>query len=138
MTYGRCSKAAATRLWRQVMRALPDERRPTAFRPMTRLTKLKRLLDADVLLDAVDRFEAWNARQSPFLRFPLGIGLCLGGLLAILPVFGLWMLPLGLMVLSEDIPWLKDKREHFEAWLRKAIAARRARHGERDHETTRD
>ena len=31
----------------------------------------------------------------------------LGGILAVLPVFGLWMLPLGLALLSDDLPWLK-------------------------------
>jgi hypothetical protein len=30
-----------------------------------------------------------------------------GGPLAVLPVFGLWMLPLGLALLSDDVPWLK-------------------------------
>ena len=92
---------------------------------MERLTNLKRLIDGDRLLDTLDRFEAWNTRQSPFLRIPVGALLCLGGLLSILPILGLWMLPLGLLVLSEDIPWLKDKREHFEAWLRKLLATRR-------------
>jgi hypothetical protein len=33
--------------------------------------------------------------------------LVLGGILSILPIFGLWMLPLGLALMSDDIPWLK-------------------------------
>lgn len=94
---------------------------------MTRLKKLKKLMNGDTLLDLLDGFEAWNARQSPFLRIPAGILLCIGGLLSILPILGLWMLPLGLMMLSEDVPWLKDKREHFEAWLRRLLASRRER-----------
>lgn len=87
----------------------------------------KRIFDPDRLLDALDGFESWNARQSPWLRIPLGILLCLGAVLAILPVFGLWMLPLGLLILSEDIPWLRNRREKFEGWLRKLIGARRDR-----------
>jgi len=83
--------------------------------------------DPERLLDALDAFEAWNCRQSPFLRLPLGSALCLGGIAFVLPIFGLWMLPLGLLVLSEDIRWLRDRRERLEAWLRRLLGERRAR-----------
>ncbi len=42
-----------------------------------------------------------------WLRMGAAAFLILGGLLSILPVFGLWMLPLGLALMSDDIPWLK-------------------------------
>jgi hypothetical protein len=35
------------------------------------------------------------------------IPLILGGILPTLPVFGLWMLPLGLALIADDVPWLK-------------------------------
>lgn len=41
------------------------------------------------------------------LRLPLGVMLLAGGLLAILPVFGLWMIPLGLLLLAIDLPLLR-------------------------------
>lgn len=41
------------------------------------------------------------------IRIPLGILLCIGGLLAFLPILGLWMLPLGLLLLSIDLPFLQ-------------------------------
>lgn len=41
------------------------------------------------------------------IRIPLGILLCIGGLLAFLPVLGLWMLPLGLLLLAIDLPFLQ-------------------------------
>ncbi|GGA44759.1 hypothetical protein [Pelagibacterium lentulum] len=41
------------------------------------------------------------------IRIPLGILLCVGGLLAILPFFGIWMLPFGLLLLSIDLPFLQ-------------------------------
>jgi hypothetical protein len=44
---------------------------------------------------------------SRWARIPAGIFLILGGCLAILPVFGLWMLPLGLMLLADDVPPLR-------------------------------
>ncbi len=41
------------------------------------------------------------------LRVPLAILLILGGFLAILPVFGLWMIPVGLLLLAVDVPQLQ-------------------------------
>ena len=38
-------------------------------------------------------------------------GLVVGSFLSILPVFGLWMLPLGLALLSDDVPILKSPLE---------------------------
>ena len=42
-----------------------------------------------------------------WVRVPLGVLLVAGGFLAILPVFGLWMIPLGLLLLSLDVPALQ-------------------------------
>ena len=54
--------------------------------------------------------------ESRPLRITLGILLCLGGLLWFLPVLGLWMLPLGLLVLSIDIPAVRRLRRRVEIW----------------------
>ena len=52
-------------------------------------------------------------------RITLGIALCLGGLLGFLPVFGFWMIPLGLAVLSVDLPVARRLRRRIEiAWRR--------------------
>jgi hypothetical protein len=40
----------------------------------------------------------------PLLRIGLGGLLILGGVLSFLPIFGLWMVPLGLAILAVDIP----------------------------------
>lgn len=40
-------------------------------------------------------------------RLPIAVALILGSFLSILPVFGLWMLPLGLMLLALDVPLLR-------------------------------
>ncbi|MEP3436468.1 MAG: PGPGW domain-containing protein [Hoeflea sp.] len=37
-------------------------------------------------------------------RIALGAGLVVGGVLGFLPVLGFWMIPLGLLVLSRDLP----------------------------------
>ena len=42
-----------------------------------------------------------------WLRLGASTFLIFGGVLSVLPVFGLWMLPLGLALMSDDIPWLK-------------------------------
>jgi hypothetical protein len=50
-------------------------------------------------------------------RLPAGILLIIGGCLAILPVFGLWMFPLGLMLLADDVPPLRRFRDRALDWL---------------------
>jgi hypothetical protein len=38
----------------------------------------------------------------PVARIAFGVLLCLGGLFSFLPILGVWMLPLGLIILSVD------------------------------------
>lgn len=60
---------------------------------------------------------------SRWVRIPAGLLLILGGLLGFLPVLGLWMLPLGLALLAEDIPAARRLRSRLLA----AYARYRAR-----------
>jgi hypothetical protein len=41
------------------------------------------------------------------VRIPLALLLILGGIFSFLPVLGIWMLPLGLLMLAVDIPPLR-------------------------------
>ena len=52
-----------------------------------------------------------------WVRLPLGVLCILGSLLFILPIFGLWMLPLGLVLLAEDVPPLRHATGRFLAWI---------------------
>jgi hypothetical protein len=52
-----------------------------------------------------------------WLRIPAGLLLILGGVLSILPILGLWMLPLGLALLGEDFPPLKARLEAIARWV---------------------
>jgi hypothetical protein len=53
-------------------------------------------------------FLRWARLPSARLvRIPLGILLVLGGIFSILPVLGIWMLPLGLLLLAVDLPPLQ-------------------------------
>ena len=54
---------------------------------------------------------------SRWARIPVGILLILGSCLAFLPFFALWMLPLGLILLAEDIPPLRRLRDRALHWL---------------------
>jgi hypothetical protein len=54
-------------------------------------------------------------------RFWLRIGAAslfiLGGVFSILPVLGLWMLPVGLALLADDVPRLKPPLERTARWV---------------------
>lgn len=60
----------------------------------------------------------WLLRPSSrWARVPAGLLFCLGGVLAILPVLGLWMLPLGLVLLAEDVPPLRRMTDRALHWI---------------------
>lgn len=69
--------------------------------------------------------------SSRWLRIPAGLLLMLGGVFAILPVFGIWMLPLGLMLLAADIPFLRQPMARFAMWSFDLWERLRARFGNR-------
>ena len=51
-----------------------------------------------------------------WLRTPCALLLILGGMFSILPILGLWMLPLGLALLAEDVPGIKPLLERAACW----------------------
>jgi uncharacterized membrane protein len=59
---------------------------------------------------------------SRIARILLGLILILGGLFAFLPVLGLWMVPLGLLVLSVDFAFVRRWRRKAELWWAKRKA----------------
>lgn len=61
-----------------------------------------------------------------WVRLPAGIALVFGGLFSVLPVFGLWMLPIGLLLLAQDVPVLRRPTSRVMIWgERRWIAWRR-------------
>jgi hypothetical protein len=81
--------------------------------PERRLRRLLRRLPGR--MQAITRWLRKPA--SRWARIPAGVLLIIGGCLAILPVFGLWMLPLGFMLLADDIPPLRRFRDRALDWL---------------------
>ena len=75
------------------------------------------------------RFVGWLRRPSSRLvRIPMAILLILGGIFSILPVLGLWMLPLGLVLFAQDVPVLQKPIAKALGWIeRKWIARQRAK-----------
>lgn len=56
------------------------------------------------------------------VRLVAALALIGGGVLSFLPVLGLWMLPLGLALLSEDIPALKPRLEALARTVERAVS----------------
>jgi hypothetical protein len=55
--------------------------------------------------------------SSRWVRIPSGALLVVGGVLSFLPVLGIWMLPLGLALLAEDVPALRSSRSKVFDWI---------------------
>jgi hypothetical protein len=58
-----------------------------------------------------------------FARLAVGLLLIIGGVLGFLPILGFWMVPLGLLVLSYDLPpvrrWRRRFLVHHSEWFRR-------------------
>ena len=68
--------------------------------------------------------------SSRWVRIPAGLVLIFGGVFSILPVLGIWMLPLGLLLIAADVQFLQkpmarftmasaDLWDRFRAWRRR-------------------
>ena len=58
----------------------------------------------------------WHLPRSKPIRIGLGILLVAVGLLGFLPVLGFWMIPIGLLVLSVDLPVVRRWRRKLTVW----------------------
>ena len=75
------------------------------------------------------KFMRWLRQPSSRLaRIPLAGLLVLGGAFSFLPVLGLWMLPVGLALIAQDVPLLQKPTASSLGWLeRKWDAHQRAK-----------
>lgn len=58
------------------------------------------------------------------VRMPFAMLLMVGGLFSFLPFLGVWMLPLGLLLLAVDVPVLRPKASAFSIWARRWTSER--------------
>jgi uncharacterized RDD family membrane protein YckC len=75
-----------------------------------------------------ERPSAWlqhlRTPKARVLRIPAAVLLVCGGLLGFLPVLGFWMLPLGVLLLSIDVPALKRPTSRALRWLERQWTSR--------------
>jgi len=65
--------------------------------------------------------------HSRWIRLPAGLLLIVGGLFSILPGLGVWMLPLGLLLIALDVPFLRKPVGRSTIWGADKWAASRPR-----------
>lgn len=51
------------------------------------------------------------------VRIPAGLLLIMASVFSVLPILGLWMLPLGLVLLAEDVPPVRRATDRVLAWI---------------------
>lgn len=66
-----------------------------------------------------------SGERGRFFRFPIGFLLILGGVFSFIPGLGIWMLPLGLIIISIDIHAIRDPVMNLtikaERWVRSKL-----------------
>jgi hypothetical protein len=74
-------------------------------------------------------FVGWLRKPtSRYVRFPLALLLVAGGIFSFLPILGLWMLPLGLVLIAQDVPPLQKPTAQGLGWIeRKWMDRQRAK-----------
>ena len=64
------------------------------------------------------KFVSWVRKPtSIYVRIPLAFLLVVGGFLSFLPVLGLWMLPVGLLLFTQDVPPLQKPMAQGLGWI---------------------
>jgi hypothetical protein len=78
------------------------------------------------LPEKAGKFVRWvTGSSSALIRIPLGIALILGGIVGFLPVLGFWMVPLGLVLIARDIPFLRPSLIRLLQWIEQKWPQRR-------------
>jgi hypothetical protein len=79
------------------------------------------------------RFIGWLRKPSSILvRIPLAFLLIVGGIFSFLPILGLWMLPLGLVLFAQDVPFLQTPMAKSLGWIERKLEERQRAKVERE------
>lgn len=65
--------------------------------------------------------------HSRFGRIAIGLALIIGGIFGFLPILGFWMVPLGFIVLSQDLPFVRRQKRRLACWWARRRRAKRRR-----------
>ena len=63
------------------------------------------------------RWLRWIVTGTRWVRIPIAFLLIVGGLFGFLPVLGFWMVPLGLLLLAVDLPFLRRPMVALVLWI---------------------
>ena len=73
---------------------------------------------SDELPASAGAFLRWlRTPSSRWVRLPLALLLIVGGVVGFLPVLGFWMIPLGALLLAQDVPFLQRPTLRALTWL---------------------
>lgn len=76
------------------------------------------------------RFVAWIRKpELRWLRLVAGVLLVLFGFLGFLPVLGFWMVPLGLLLLAQDVTFLRRPVVNAIYWIERKFKSWRGKAG---------
>lgn len=78
-----------------------------AAKSYSRLNRLFDRLERRIPDFASNWLKRLRRPEARWVRIPLGLLLVLGGIFSFLPVLGIWMLPLGLLLLALDLVFLQ-------------------------------
>jgi hypothetical protein len=70
------------------------------------------------LPEKIGKFVRWiTGSSSTLVRIPLGVALVLGGIVGFLPILGFWMVPLGLILIAQDVPFMRPPLIRLLQWI---------------------
>ena len=77
--------------------------------------------------DRVSRAIHWLRKpEARWIRWPVGLALIVAGFFGFLPVIGIEMIPVGLLLIAQDIPFLRKPVGAAMLWLESKWRALRA------------
>jgi hypothetical protein len=88
--------------------------------------------DYDEELDRLQQhLPRWAARcvrwgrspSSGWVRIPVAVLLVVGGVLGFLPILGFWMVPLGLAMIAQDVPFLRPPLAKLLGFINRKLSA---------------
>jgi hypothetical protein len=91
--------------------------------------RLRRVLES-LPADVRRRYVWLIGHDARWVRRPVGALLVAGGLFGFLPVLGFWMLPLGALLIGEDIPVVRRATLYALGWAQRRWDAWRAAPGD--------